>query len=146
MATAKLIESSKFVLINMISGDCWIRFAFGLTKEYIGGELLQFPNLEKVSIQGVDDLASSYTLTNWKSGIVSGAHYAFRTLQIPRQHLLVSEFSGRLRSTDMDALANASALAIARLAGKDFTGLSAEQWTVTATVSDQRLATSEPAL
>lgn len=59
METTRLIEQTKFAVVNMVSGECWIRLAFSLTKEYVGGELLQFSNLDKVSIQGADDLSSS---------------------------------------------------------------------------------------
>ena len=62
------------------------------------------------------------------SAVISGVLYAFRALQIPRQKLALEALSGRLRSTDMDALANCSAIATAALVNMEMPQLDLGDW------------------
>ena len=64
------------------------------------------------------------------SGIASGALYAFRALNIPRQCLVLSELSGRLRASDMNVVASGSAIAIAELADKKLPNLPTDGWNI----------------
>jgi hypothetical protein len=102
MKTQQIISPTKFSIIRLNSGDRWIRLVLWLTDEFTGGELIRFAQDAQVSIEGTDDLSSSYVRSNWVSGVASGAFYAFRTLRIPRQHVELAELTGRLRASDME--------------------------------------------
>jgi len=55
-------------------------------------------------------------------------------------HLMVTELSGRLRASDMDAVANNAAIAIAKLADKDLATLPTDGWAVQTSPSERRPA------
>jgi hypothetical protein len=132
----QLISPEKVAVVSLTAGTYQVRLALRLTDEFTGGNLVRLAPGATVSVEGADDLSSSYTRANWVSGIASGALYAFRTLRVPRQCVVVTEFTGRLRSCDMDTVANASAIAVARLVDRELSGVSAEGWDVQAQVTD----------
>jgi len=144
MNTRLLIGNDKLATVTLTADEHWVRLAFYLTHEFTGGNLVQLAHGATVSVEGADELSLSYTRTNWESGVVSGSHYAFRTLRIPRQCLVVTEFSGRLRASDMDAVADTAAIAIAKLAGKELPSLPAEGWKVEADVLERRPTSAFP--
>ena len=113
-----------------------MRLAFRLTQEFTGGDLVRFSPGATVSVESADELSSSHSRTNWASGITSGALYAFRALGIPRQRLVVTELTGRLRAGDMDAVANAAAVAVAKLVDKELPAVSTDGWVVQARVTE----------
>lgn len=137
MDRQQLISPNKFAYVNLTSGEYGVKLELRLADEFTGGELVGFAPGANVSLEGADPLSSSYTRKNWVSGITSGSLYAFRALRIPRQHLIVSELHGRLRARDMDAVANAAAIAIANLVSKELPVLSTEGWSVQSQVTDR---------
>lgn len=98
-----------------IDSACSVQLVLRLGDEFRGGDLVFFSN----QVKGGDE---------WRCGIASGALYAFRTLKIPRQHLLVEEIQCKLPSSEMEVLANCSALAIAKLAGKELPPFPDKDW------------------
>ena len=106
----------------------WAQLGFSLLDHFHGGKLLIYPDHFSCQIKGADDLAGTYDLKNWESGVMSGAFYAFRLLNQPRMRILVSEMEGNLRSSDMPALAMASAVAVAELLDGDVSGLQTPGW------------------
>jgi uncharacterized membrane protein YebE (DUF533 family) len=107
-----------------------VRLAISLSREFTGGDLVRFTDDATIAVEGADELSSSYQQSNWLSGVASGALYAFRTLRIPRQCLVLTEFSGRLRASDMDVIANGSAIAIAALADQVLPDVPTDGWTI----------------
>jgi len=93
----------------------WLNLKLTRTSPFGGGPLVAAEGIPLHSIQGLNDIAASYSLANWLAAITSGALYAFRKLGLPRRHVTVLELTGALHSTDMELLANAAAQAIARL-------------------------------
>jgi hypothetical protein len=144
MKTEQLISPDRLCNVNLATEKHWIRLGLHLAQEFTGGDLVWFADDATVSIKGTDKLSLSYKRTNWVSGIASGALHAFRTLRIPRQCLVVTELSGRLRAFDMDAVANSSAIAIAKLANKELPSLPTEGWTIHTEVLEQQLAGLTP--
>lgn len=128
--THQLISPEKLSVVNLTTDEHQVRLVLRLAHEFTGGDLVQFAPDATVSVEGADPLSATYTRANWASGMVSGALYAFRTLRIPRQYLVVHELTGRLRASDMDAVANGSAAAIAKLAGQELLGLALDGWIV----------------
>src|ERR1700675_4312014 len=101
MKSQLLINPDNLAIVHLAIEDYWFRLALWLTHEFTGGDLVQFAHDATVAVEGTDKLSSSYNRPNWASGIASGALYAFRTLHIPRQRLVLIELSGRLRAADM---------------------------------------------
>ena len=138
MQTQQIISPTKVAIIQLNSEEPWVRLVLRLTDEFTEGELVRFAQDAKVSIEGTDDLSSSYVRSNWVSGVASGAFYAFRALRIPRQHVELAELTGRLRAADMEIVAKGTVIAIAKLVGKDLPHQLTEEWTIDAQVSELR--------
>src|SRR4051812_31441766 len=119
MESQLLISPDKLANVQFTTGAYWVRLTLGLTDEFSGGDLVRFAQDATVAVEGTDQLSSFYNRANWVSGVTSGALYAFRTLRIPRQCVVLTDLSGRLRAADMEAVANGSALAIAKLADQE---------------------------
>jgi len=145
MTSQPLINPEKLATVRLATGEYWVRLALSLTHEFTGGDLVRFAPDATSSIEGADNLSSSYDRANWVSGVTSGALYAFRALGIPRQRVVLTELSGRLRASDMDGVANGSAIAIAKLANRELPSLRPEGWAIQAQVSEPPLAASSPA-
>jgi hypothetical protein len=137
MTSQLLISPDKLATVQLTRGEYWVRLTLWLTDEFTGGDLVRFGRDATVAAEGADALSSSYDRANWVSGITSGALYAFRALRIARQCVVLTELSGRLRASDMEALANGSAIAIAKLADKELPKLGAEGWTIRAEVTER---------
>jgi hypothetical protein len=112
----------------MENQDRWAEIAFSLGDRFEGGSLLLYPEHFSCRIQGADDLAATYGLKNWESGVLSGAFYAFRSLKQPRMRLLVSALEGYLRSEDMPALALAATIGVTELLDGDRSLLTLPGW------------------
>lgn len=138
MAIQHLVGSEMACNVELRAGQHWVRLSLWLATEFRGGELVRIDDEAAVSIEGTDELAATYTPTNWLSGVCSGALFAFRTLQLPRQKVSLTELSGRLGSHDMEMVANASALAVAKLAARDLPGLNADGWVGQSLLMDRR--------
>jgi hypothetical protein len=137
MSPERLIRPEKYSEVNFAAGEFWLRLVLRFANEYAGGNLVRFSPSATVAIEGADDRSERYTRENWASAITSGALYAFRILRIPRQHLVVTEFTGRLRACDMDAIANAAAVATAALAEKELSNVTTEGWVVQVQVTER---------
>jgi hypothetical protein len=136
METDQIAGTQRTVTVHMKSGEFWIRLSLRIEKEHLTGDLVHLADEADVSIEPADELCSSYRAENWMSGVVSGALYAFRTLGIPRKRLSLESLSGRLRSLDMDALANGSATAISRLVEMELPEFPMEGWIVNTQLED----------
>ena len=119
MDTELLIKSDAVAWARLTNGDRTIHLALSLGDEFTGGKLVRLERGVTLSIQGADELALRHGFATWSCGLISGALFAFRSLQIPRQEVLIHECSGRLGSSDMEAVAQASALAICKLANRE---------------------------
>ena len=128
MAIQQLIRPDQCSIVEVRKGDSWVRFALWLAEEFTGGELIRFVEEARFSVEGADELSASYSRTNWTSGVASGALYAFRALQIPRQRVILGEFAGRLRASEMEAVADGAVIAIAKLAQREIPPLQAIGW------------------
>jgi hypothetical protein len=108
--------------------DRWARVVLSLEDPFTGGQFLRYPQPFLCRIEGVDELASTYSVENWQTGIMSGAFYAFRLLKQPRRRILVSELEGKLGSDDMPALALAATVAVTKLLGAEVSELKLSGW------------------
>jgi hypothetical protein len=130
MTGQPLIESDRCCLAQLTKGEHWVRLKMALTEEFTGGELVRFAEHAQYSVEGADDLSATYNRVNWTSGVASGVLYAFRTLKIPRRHILLREFAGRLRASDMEAVVRCAAIGVAKLANRDLPLPGADGWEV----------------
>jgi hypothetical protein len=102
---------------------------FSLNGEWSGGDLVIYPDPKVPAIEAVDNLSRSYDLRAWESGVMSGAFHAFRALDSSRRRIVVTDFRGTLGSTDMTALATATALGVAKLLERALPGADLAEWT-----------------
>ena len=128
MANELLISTSAIAQVRLTKGDHKIHLVLSLGEESTAVKIARLALGATFSIQGEDELSAQYKLSNWMSGIISGAHYAFRTLKIPRQEVRIRECSARIDSSEMEALAYASAMAVFKLAGHEMAGLEGWEW------------------
>lgn len=128
MATQQLIGTEKLAIVRLTKDDSHLHIGFWLGEEFTGGELVHLAPGARIAVEGADPLSSTYSRTNWMGGLASGALYAFRTLHLPRQRLLLTELSGRLQSCDMEAVASGAALGIARLANQELAQVPTSGW------------------
>jgi hypothetical protein len=82
------------------SGERWASLGLSLRDDVDEGRFLVYSAHFFCEVDGLDEIAASYCLENWESGVISGATFAFRTLKQPLKRLLISELRGRLRSQD----------------------------------------------
>lgn len=132
MSTDVLLSSNSVARARLTKGDHTIHLVLSVGDEFTGGTLVRLARGATFSIEATDEAASRHSFATWASGITSGAFYAYRTVEIPRQEVLIRECSGRLAAEDMEALAHASAMAIFRLANREMIGL--EGWKCEASI------------
>ncbi|HVC95251.1 MAG TPA: hypothetical protein VND64_16265 [Pirellulales bacterium] len=101
------------------SGERWASLGFSLRDDVDEGRFLVYSAHFLCEIDRLDEIATSYCLENWESGVISGATFAFRRLKQPLKRLLISELRGRLQSQDMDVLALAAMIGVSALFGGD---------------------------
>src|ERR1700694_2834096 len=135
--SASVIEKPESFHVELGKDDSWIRLSIHLGEEFTGGHVIRLTSDAKFGIDGTDELASSYGETNWLSGVASGVFYAYRTLQTTRRVVYLTEFTGRLGSADMPAVAAAAAIAVAVCLGHDGLPLDLEGWQVKAPRSSE---------
>ena len=105
----------------------WVRLTFGLRT---GDDL---PATTHLAVEPRDELAGTYGLENWKSGLLSGYFWVCRRARrMPPQPISISELSGSLSSDDMEGVVKAAEAIAARLFGVEPPPPSAE-WGVTVT-------------
>jgi hypothetical protein len=122
------VKTASRTRVRMDNQERWAQITLSLLEPFGGGQFLHYPEDFSCQIQGADDLAATYDLKNWESGVMSGAFYAFRRLKRPRVRILVSEMVGFLRSEDMPALALASTIGVTELLEADVSPLQMPGW------------------
>jgi len=142
MNNQSLVGKNKHCVVEAASAHNSLRLALSLAGELTSNRVARFADDAVVSVQGADELASTYRPYNWIVGVMSGALYAFRALLMTRQQVVVTELSGHLGSLDMDAIANCAALAVAKLADRDPPALELGTWQVNVQVTERPPATS----
>lgn len=112
----------------------WTELTLSLIDDDDGEErpLLHSPHF-KASLYGVDDLAKSYSLEDWEQGVLRGAAAAYRALNRAPSSLIVYRLEGRLHSENVEELAFAAEIAVARLLGAEVSSQCLEGWTCTQT-------------
>lgn len=83
-----------------------------------------------MGLVGTDSISSQYRLTNWLAGMSSGAFYAYRSLELPRRRVWISDLDGRLSADGMQALASGTALGIARILDREPPPLDFSGWEI----------------
>jgi hypothetical protein len=136
MSTIKHIDDNGVSIVRMKSSEFWINLSLRRITTHRFGYIVHLADQAAVFIEPADELSSSYQTENWMSAVMSGVLYAFRALHIPRQKLALEALSGRLRSTDMDALANCSALATAALVNMEIPQLDLGDWVAEVETTD----------
>lgn len=111
-------------------GEEWVCASVALGRPYNGGKLVETTLDFESELTGADDDSFRYPLSNWLSGLTSGALYAFRTLQVPRRHLLISRMAGSLGADGVQALAEGAASAVARLLDRELPATDADGWRI----------------
>jgi len=145
MTPIQLIGTDRYCLVHLTQDDRWVHMTLSFRGPYKGGNLVTCSEDLHLAVEGTDELAAGYQLSNWLSGLTSGALYAFRSLKIPRRHVFVSDLQGKLGSGDMNALAYGAAVAVATLSDKTLPTLESGTWTVqTETKETPRNSTSAP--
>ena len=69
----------------------------------------------EAKIDPMDELAKTYSLDNWESGILSGIHFVLRRMPSREWGVILSKLEGCLGSDDMTALATGASLAVIEL-------------------------------
>ena len=113
---------------QLVKGNRRIRLALSFGGSFTGGEIVRLAEGATVSLEGAGKAASQYGFATWNCGMISGAHFAFRTLHLPRREVRIHECSGRLGASDMEAIAYASAMAVSKLANHEMAGLEGWEW------------------
>jgi hypothetical protein len=102
----------------------WVRVTFGLRDDDA------LPATTVSAVEPRDELAGTYGLENWKSGLLSGYFWVCRRARrMPPPPILLFELDGSLGSDDMNGVADAAAALAARLFDVDPPPPSAE-WVV----------------
>jgi hypothetical protein len=120
--------SNAIAWAELVKGKRRIRLVLSLGGPFTGGEIVRLAEGATASLQGAGKVASQYGFATWNCGLISGAHFAFRSLHLHRREVRIHECSGRLNSSDMEAVAYASAMAISKLANHDMAGLEGWAW------------------
>jgi hypothetical protein len=123
-----LIPPSAVAHVRLAKGHHEIHLVVSLGEESNSVKLVRLAPGASFSIRGEDEMSSQYKLSNWMSGLISGARYAFSTLKIPRQEVRIRECSARLDSSEMEALAYAIAMAVYKLANREMAGPEGWEW------------------
>jgi hypothetical protein len=96
-----------------------VRVTIGLRTRVAGEPFLQHGPSFRCAITPADDVAQTYQTLNWESGVVSGAGFAVRRWFSDQQGLSITELDGRLGGDGIEAIALATAAAVAALVGRD---------------------------
>src|SRR5947207_2658847 len=78
MASQLFGNPDKVSRVKLSAGERHIQLTIRLSHEFAGGDIVRFPPGAAVSVEGADESSSTYSRSNWASGIASGALYAFR--------------------------------------------------------------------
>jgi len=116
--------------IHLAHGDEMADFVIALDGKFSGGDLIHFTADFTGGIEGKGDIASKYELSNWLSGMTSGAFYAFRVLKAPKRRVLLSRLCGFLQASSMTALANATTTGVIKLMSGEVPKLELDGWRI----------------
>jgi len=113
------MPASTIIRVRLERSPQWVEVALSLGEPFEGGRLIEYPESFSSELSGADELAASYGLNNWESGIIDGALYAFRGFyKLSRSRVLLSELKGSLRAQDLPALAYAVTIGVMRSVSK----------------------------
>ena len=122
----------KHCSVELIHADRRVCLTAALGEPYTGGSIVTaFPDAVIV-VEPAEEASREYPISTWVSGLASGALYAFRSLQVPRRRVWLSEFQGRLGRDDMGAVATAATLLVAQLSDKDAPRIGLADWSISA--------------
>lgn len=113
-----LSQDSKLCRIRLSKNAQSLIIKLSLEELPLGQFSLSVSDRFTFDVNGLDEQSRDYALSNWKGGIISGARYAFRILKAPVRQVRLHELRGHLGSEDVQILAAATSLAVARLLGK----------------------------
>lgn len=130
--------------IHIARGDEAAQLSIALDGVFERGSIVEPTAWFSGEMDGRGEIASQYTLSNWLAGLSSGALYAFRALKVPRQRVLLSHLSGSLQASSMTALANATAVGIAKLTEKELPSLDLDDWVIDCDVNAESQFTQVP--
>jgi len=116
--------------VSLSHNDDWAELVIVLDGAYSGGKLVNTTPDFSGKIEGKGEIADQYKLSNWIAGITSGVLYAFRALKIPQRRVFLSHIAGSLQASGMTALANATAIGVAKLCGHPSPPLERGDWQV----------------
>ena len=105
----------------------WFRLRLSLRPKR-SGPLVTHPAGFTCGLQAADDLAATYKLENWESGIVSGLGFALRRTPDRDWGVELSVVEGTVGSPDMTGLARAATIAAFRLHGLEPPTVSDKDW------------------
>jgi hypothetical protein len=108
----------------------WASLTLGLRERAAETSFLTHAPSFQWSIEPLDDQAAAYELTNWESGVISGAGYAFRVLRRPYQAVVLRELKGSLSGGDIGVLSLAASIGVAGLLGLDHSFVQTPGWQV----------------
>jgi hypothetical protein len=118
--------------VELRKDDRWIKLSLRFGGNPLHGPLVSLAEVAVVAIEPANEMAESYTIKNWMSGIISGARYTSRKLQIEDRRFVLEHLEGKLGSDDMTAVADAAARAVSVLAEKECPAINLEGWTAEA--------------
>jgi hypothetical protein len=130
MPEQQFLGPDRLSVVRLQKDASWVQVGLLLSGEFTGGPIDRILRGADITIKGADELSASYTRANWISAVASGALYAFRTLGLPRQHVELAQLTGELKAEEMQAIANGTAHAIARLADKTLPPIDTDGWGV----------------
>jgi hypothetical protein len=130
MPEQQLIGPDRLSVVRMQKDASLVQVGLLLSDEITGGQIVRILRGAEITIKGADELSAFYTRANWVSAVASGALYAFQTLGLPRQHVELAQLTGELKAEELQAMANGTAHAVARLADKALPPIDADGWGV----------------
>ena len=69
------------IRVQMTHEKRWANVELALMESSPSGKLLRYPEGFACKIEGADELAKTYGLTNWETALMSGAFYAFPSIK-----------------------------------------------------------------
>src|SRR5260370_32590364 len=79
-------------------------------------------------VEALDELAATYGVRNWESGVVGGVRFGLKHLKVPYRGTVIHAIRGALRSDDMQVLSWAASIAVAEFLHRDSQGISTPGW------------------
>ena len=116
--------------VHIARNDEWATLVLSLDGPFTGGKIVE-PSIDFTSdIHGLDEITCDYQLSNWWAGVISGALYAFRALNLPRRRLQLHQLDGSLSASGMHAPAIGTTLGVAKLLEENAPILECNDWQI----------------